>query len=718
MRSPNRSNVTSTLLAAFLLVSTPAAVFAHAGHGNEFEGGADASHSPAGIEVDAQTLQRMGIQVKPVSRESMELGIKATGQIETLPNQQVEVTAPIAGKVVQLSIEPGDAVEAGETVAVLSSPEIASLRVESLEKQAEAEADLKQAEANLTLAKQNYQRQIAIADAEIEQAEKQLAIAEARYDRDKAIVDDGGVLTIAKENYQRQVELAAAEIAAAERQVAIAETRYDRDKAVVDEKALLNIAQENYQRQVELAAAEIARSETELSVAQEQYDRDTELAEQGAIPRRQMLESQAKLASVKAELARAKSRLGEIEAQSEVKRAEVNLPLRDLRESEELLARSQAELARAKSRLGQLQAQSEVKRAEVDLPLRDLRESEDLLAQAKAQLTRVKTRQNVLEAEAEVKRAEAALTVAKSRVNLSDRTYNTRLKQLGVTANDDGTVTVTAPIAGVVAHRDIALGQSVDAAGVVLMTIQDNTQVGATANIYEKDLEKVQLGQRVNVKVTSFPDRTFTGRITYISSTVNSDTRVIPVRAKIDNIGGELKPGMFAELEVATAKTNEAVTVIPASAVVEVNQHPVVYVQNGQNFQPVDVVLGEAFGDKIAVKSGLFEGDKIVTEGAMQLYAQSLRGGHSGKDDHSHETTDPVNSSSFIFHPSFLLLGLAVPGISAIAAGAFWLGRRTKPSIKANAAEMPQNEDLPDSAIESVHDFPMLVENNHHARKE
>ncbi len=711
MRSPNYSNLISTSFAAILLVTTPAVVLAHPGHGNEFEGGANASHAPGGIEVDAQTLERMGILIEPVQEEVLEVGIKATGQIETLPNETVEVTAPIAGKVIQLLVQPGDTVQAGDAVAILSSPELAALRVDALQKQAEAESKVKQAEANWQLAQQNYQRQVAIADAEIAQAQQQLVTAQSRYERDRNLVNERGVLTAAEEGYRRQVELAESEIGAAQQQVAIAQSRYERDRKLVDEGGVLSVARENYQRQIELAEAEIAQAETELAIAQERFERDQQLVAEGAIPRRQMLDSEGQFAAAKSELKRTQSRFGQLQAESEVKRAEVDLPLRDLRESEELLGRSQTELARAQSRLGQLEAQAQVKQAEADLPLRDLRESEDLLAQAQGQLIRAKSRQGIIAAEAELKRADAELQEAKSQLNLSDRTYQIRLNQLDIVPDEKGTVTVTSPIAGVVSHREITPGQSVEAAGISLMKIQNQSRVGATANLYEKDLQKVKIGQPVNVKVASFPNRIFTGRIDYIASDVQGETRVIPVRAAVDNTGGELKPGMFAELEIATEKTSEMVTTIPESALVEVNNLPVVYVQNGQQFQPVEVKLGQQFRERIEVKGGLFAGDRVVTQGAMQLYAQSLRGGSHSSPDHPAETQTNQRNAAGLMEWGWL------PLAGAIAAGAFWLGRRTKAVKNPTVPDptfTPEGSEFPESAIGDACELPVLLKNNRH----
>lgn len=89
---------------------------------------------------------------------------------------------------------------------------------------------------------------------------------------------------------------------------------------------------------------------------------------------------------------------------------------------------------------------------------------------------------------------------------------------------------------------------------------------------------------------------------------------------------------MFAELEVLTDKTPKAFLAIPSSAVVVANGKQIVYIQNGDAFQPTEVTLGHVSGDMVEVKSGLFEEDLVVTQRAPQLYAQSLRGGSRGTE--------------------------------------------------------------------------------------
>jgi membrane fusion protein, heavy metal efflux system len=579
--------ISSTVLSLSFL-GLPAVVLAHGGHGNEFQSGGEAQ-TTGSIQVDAETANRLGIKVEPAKKRRLDVGIKTTGQIETLPDQKVEVTAPLTSKVVELLVKPGSKVKKGQPVAVVSSLELVELRVGSQEKQADAQAQLQKGQADLKLAQENLDRQQKISDAEIAQTRSQLAAAIAQYNRDLALVNQRGVL---------------------------------------------KVAQENLKRQQQIADANITQATTEVAVAQEQYDRDRELVQKGALPRRQMLESEAKLSKAKAELARAKS-LPEV-----------------------------------------VQAESEVKKAEVDLPLRELRDSQSRVAEVQTQLKRAESRRDVLEAEAQLKRAQSDVEVAQSRIRLSNTTYDTRLQQLGTTANGEGLVTITAPISGIVADREVSIGQSLQDAGGKLMTIINDDRVFATANIYEKDLDKVKTSQRVRVRVASQTNSTFEGKIFRIGSVVEGETRVVPVQAEINNTKGQLKPGMFAELEVITDKTEADILAITASAIVDVNGKKIVYIQNGNAFQPTEVALGQTSGDVVEVKSGLFDGDMIVTQRAPQLYAQSLRGGKATEKEHSHAEETEVKTNNLPI-PLWLL---GVGGIGAVgtafAAGSFWSSRK------------------------------------------
>jgi membrane fusion protein, heavy metal efflux system len=509
---------------ALLFTTMAPLTLAHGGHGHEFSG-RESTSSVGAIQVDAETVQRLGLKVEPVKRQPLATGVKATGQIETLPNQRVEVTTPVKGTVTKLLVRPGSQVQAGQAVAILSSPELAELRISSQMNRAEAIADIQQAQTDVDLARKNYDRQQQIAKAEHQQAQTQLAFAQEKYSRDQA------------------------------------------------------------------------------------------LANAGALPRRQALESETELAEAQSVTARTTSRLA------------------------------------------------------------------------------------FLEADAQLRRSLSAFQVAKSRLKLSDGTYQARLKQLGTQPNADGTLTITAPIAGVVVDQDTTLGESGEDAGKPILTLLNNRRVMVTANIYEKDIAQVETGQAVEAKVSSLPNRTFQGRVSLIEPVVASENRVVPVKAELSNPDGVLKPGMFANLEVFTDRTTKALLVIPQSAVVETNdKKTLVFIQNGSAFQPINVTLGQTSGNQVEVKTGLFAGDLVVTQRAPQLYAQSLRSDTS-KADNEHNSA-PVEASRPIL-PFSWGWGLVVVGTVATTfwAGTVWANHQTHRQLEA--ANRNGHAPIPIGSLES-----------------
>ena len=305
------------------------------------------------------------------------------------------------------------------------------------------------------------------------------------------------------------------------------------------------------------------------------------------------------------------------------------------------------------------------------LPRRTALESGTKLAAAQASLSKAQSRLPVSEAEAQLKRAQSSLESAQARVGLSGQSYATRLRQLGASANEDGTLTIFAPISGTVADREATTGESGQDAGKKILSIVNDSSVQVSGNIYEKDLNQIRVGQSVRIKVNGLTDRTFNGRISVVGSTVQGETRVVPVKAELDNADGALKPGMFAEIEVLTDRTPVAVLAVPKSAIVETNdKKKIIFVQNGNAFQATDVTLGREAGEFVEVTNGLFDNDKVVTQRAPQLYTQSLQGSPKAEGEKPTE----ASASMQRFNLSALPWWVMLPVGSAIAAGTFWAG--------------------------------------------
>jgi cobalt-zinc-cadmium efflux system membrane fusion protein len=176
---------------------------------------------------------------------------------------------------------------------------------------------------------------------------------------------------------------------------------------------------------------------------------------------------------------------------------------------------------------------------------------------------------------------------------------------------------VISRVAGTVVERSVAVGQVVQPADT-LFTVADLSRVWVLANVPEQQATSVQVGQATEIEVPSL-GRTLSGRIVHISAVVDPQSRTVLARCELDNVAGELKPAMLANLLIRTA--GRQVMVVPAAAVVRENNRDHVYVQSATNvfvLTPVD--LGPpADGDVRPVVKGLEAGQRIVVNGAFHL---------------------------------------------------------------------------------------------------
>lgn len=236
----------------------------------------------------------------------------------------------------------------------------------------------------------------------------------------------------------------------------------------------------------------------------------------------------------------------------------------------------------------------------------------------------------------EFRNAEAAVASAQARV----AKYDEQMRRFGLsqaqvttlrngTASDEGEQPVSqavlrAPFAGVVTKIDAAIGEQV-ATDRELLTIADISSVWVLADVYEKDLAKIRRGADVTIRVETYPDRTFTGQVQYISDLIDPATRTAKVRAVIANRDGALKLDMFARISVPTTEQREAM-VVPVDAVQQIDNQPVVFVrQSGTRFERRDVTLGPSAGDVVEVLGGVKPGETVVAAGSFYLKTALLR---------------------------------------------------------------------------------------------
>ena len=196
-----------------------------------------------------------------------------------------------------------------------------------------------------------------------------------------------------------------------------------------------------------------------------------------------------------------------------------------------------------------------------------------------------------------------------------------RLRRYGVTdptATDRLMTTIRAPFAGAVIKVSAGAGEVVDSSAE-LFSIADLSRVQVQAQVYEKDLGRVQRGQLASIRVDAYPDERFSGRIVSIGDTIDPQTRTTTVRCEVANPKGLLKLDMFAAVDLPTAVSAKALTV-PSDAIQTVEGKTVVFVRTAPTTFELRVVeRGRTAGPMTEILRGLKVGDPVVTKGAFQV---------------------------------------------------------------------------------------------------
>lgn len=186
---------------------------------------------------------------------------------------------------------------------------------------------------------------------------------------------------------------------------------------------------------------------------------------------------------------------------------------------------------------------------------------------------------------------------------------------------------IKAPFAGKLGIFNIHLGQFVSPSNTSnMVTLQSMNPLYVRFSIPEQNLSEIKMNQHVEIKITSFKDRKFSGRITAIDAKVDPQTHNISIQALIPNPELLLYPGLFAEVHVNTQEQNQ-VLVIPRVAVTYSLYGDMVYVVVDKNKEKVVerryVKLGRQNGAMIAIVDGLKANEVVVTAGHQKLHNKS-----------------------------------------------------------------------------------------------
>ena len=224
--------------------------------------------------------------------------------------------------------------------------------------------------------------------------------------------------------------------------------------------------------------------------------------------------------------------------------------------------------------------------------------------------------------------AQSMLEASRRRLAWWDITAD-QIERLERTGEVTKTMRLVAPVSGIVLEKDVVEGQRVTP-GTRLYRIADLSTVWVEGEVFEQDLQFVNVGSQAHIEVTAYPGEHMMGTVSFVYPTVEIASRTNRVRVSVANPGLRFKPGMFATVffEVAAIRDDIAV---PLEAVVVTGERNLVFVRDDAGLLiPHEVVLGARAGDRVQILSGLLEGETIVASANFLIDAESRLGATGG----------------------------------------------------------------------------------------
>ncbi len=216
--------------------------------------------------------------------------------------------------------------------------------------------------------------------------------------------------------------------------------------------------------------------------------------------------------------------------------------------------------------------------------------------------------------------AESLLRAARERLKLWDIS-DEQIKRLDETGQVSRTLTFYSPVDGFVMDRR-AFPQTAVTPDMDLYQITDLSKIWVNADVYEYEVPFVKVGQTVNMQLSYYPGRTYTGKISYIYPTVDPVARTVKVRLEFPNPKFELKPQMFAEVELRINYGTQVV--VPQEAVLDSGNRQTVFVARGDGyFEPRKIQIGPRLDGKVVVLAGLNPGESVVSSGNFLIDSES-----------------------------------------------------------------------------------------------
>lgn len=256
-------------------------------------------------------------------------------------------------------------------------------------------------------------------------------------------------------------------------------------------------------------------------------------------------------------------------------------------------------------------------------------------AQADERIAVAKKRAATLNAERERTLLDQGLTTARefeqADAELAEQTAllqaaHERVAALGGAGREKtGASEVRAPVSGVVAERSIAPGQSIGP-GLVAFRVGSLDRLWVLLRVYERHLEPLREGDAVEIRPLADTDRVIDGKVAHVGSVVDPETHTADVRVEVANEARLLRPGQAVKATIRASGGARTALSVPASAITSVDGVPTVFVaETPTRFAARKVELGIDAGDRVEVKSGIKEGEAVVSKNVLFLKSELFR---------------------------------------------------------------------------------------------
>jgi membrane fusion protein, copper/silver efflux system len=196
-----------------------------------------------------------------------------------------------------------------------------------------------------------------------------------------------------------------------------------------------------------------------------------------------------------------------------------------------------------------------------------------------------------------------------------------QIKKLDQTGEVSRTLTFYSPITGFVMDRK-AFPQTSVTPDTELYTVSDFSTIWVNADIFEYEVPFVRVGQHADMQLSYYPGKTWKGRVSFIYPTLDPATRTVKVRMEFPNADFQLKPQMFADVDLKINYGNQIV--VPQEAVLDSGKEQRVFVAKGDGyFEPRHITTGAKLDGKVVVLSGLKAGETVVSSGNFLIDSES-----------------------------------------------------------------------------------------------